>query len=100
MPGSVMIMADFPGALLREVDVDSEEHVNDDDCSHVEEEADSEQEGDDLFLQNQASESDIPRKVVRDGRGRYVPCSDGSSSTGRKKTKRDLSWRLTSPVLG
>ncbi|KAK9698525.1 hypothetical protein RND81_08G110400 [Saponaria officinalis] len=104
MPGPVTIVADFPIALLREVDVDSEEHVNDDDYSHVEEEedeeADLEQEGDDLFLQNHASEADIPRKVVRDGRGRYVPCSDGSSSTGRKKMKRDLSWRLTSPVLG
>ncbi|KAK9756883.1 hypothetical protein RND81_01G127300 [Saponaria officinalis] len=85
--------------LEREIRAGFEEHLHDDDHSD-DEEVDGEQEGDDVFLENQASESPLPKRVIRDDRGRYVRCGDSSCSTGRKKAKRDLSWRLTGAVLG
>ncbi|KAK9688960.1 hypothetical protein RND81_09G024700 [Saponaria officinalis] len=88
----------------REIEAGFEEHLRDvehgldfDDDNN---EDDGEQEDDDLFIQNRASESPFPKRVKRDDRGQYIRCGDSTSSTRRKKTKIDLSWRLKGPVFG
>ncbi|XP_074297541.1 uncharacterized protein LOC141628278 [Silene latifolia] len=108
-PEPVMTEMDFPSAFYRQPlgdsDVEEEEHfdhvVEQDDDEEEEEEEEEEEDDDSRFLDEEAAGLP-PKKVVRDGRGRYVPLGDGSSSsTGRKKTKtQDNSWRLTGPVEG
>ncbi|KAK9669320.1 hypothetical protein RND81_13G123100 [Saponaria officinalis] len=99
-----IVSEDSEREMSREIEGAFDEHLCDDecgvDCEDDNEEDDREEEDDDLFKQNQASESPFPKRVKRDGRGRYIRCGDSTSSTGRKKTKIDLSWRIKGPVLG
>ncbi|KAK9724650.1 hypothetical protein RND81_05G089700 [Saponaria officinalis] len=99
-----IVSEDSEREMSREIEAGFEEHLRDEehglDFDDDNNEDDVEQEDDDLFIQNQASESPFPKRVTRDGRGRYIRCGDSTSSTGRNKTKIDLSWRLKGLVLG
>ncbi|KAK9733723.1 hypothetical protein RND81_04G087300 [Saponaria officinalis] len=90
--------------MSREIEASFEEHLRDEehglDFDDDNKEDDGEQKDVDLFIQNQASESPFPKRVIRDDRGRYIRCGDSTSGTGRKKTKMDLSWRLKDAVFG
>ncbi|KAK9665818.1 hypothetical protein RND81_14G138700 [Saponaria officinalis] len=99
-----IVSEDSDREMSREIEAGFEEHfpveehgLNSDDDDDEDE---GEQEYDDVFVQNQASESPFPKMVTRDEKGRYIRCGDSTSSTGRKKTKTDLSWRLKGAVNG
>ncbi|KAK9714639.1 hypothetical protein RND81_06G108600 [Saponaria officinalis] len=99
-----IVSEDLEREMSREIEVEFEEHLRDEehglDFDDDNEEDDGEEVDDDLFIQYQASESPCPNRVTQDDRGRYIRCGDSTSSTGRKKTKIDLSWRLKGAVLG
>ncbi|KAK9725740.1 hypothetical protein RND81_05G165800 [Saponaria officinalis] len=99
-----IVSEDSDREMSREIEAGFEEHfpveehgLNSDDDDDEDE---GEQEYDDVFVQNQASESPFPKRVTRDEKGRYIRCGDSTSSTGRKKSKTDLSWRLKGAVKG
>ncbi|KAK9681916.1 hypothetical protein RND81_10G036600 [Saponaria officinalis] len=98
-----IVSEDSEREMSREIEVGFEEHFRDEehglDFDDDNKEDDGEQEDDDLFIQIQTSESPFPKRVIRDDRGRYIRCGDSTSSTGKKKTKIDLSWRLKGAVL-
>ncbi|KAK9668789.1 hypothetical protein RND81_13G086800 [Saponaria officinalis] len=109
MPSSLskaasIVSEDSEREISREIEADFEEHLRDEEhgvsFEDDNEEDDGEEEDDNLFIQNQASESPCPKRVTRDDRGRYIRCGDSTSITGRKKTKIDLSWRIKGAVLG
>jgi hypothetical protein len=85
-------MDDSEREMSRELNVGFQENRSED-----EEDEDDDEEDEDhfRFISHQIPN---PREVIRDGRGRYQRQS--SSSTARKRPKRDLSWRLTGPVPG
>ncbi|KAK9716419.1 hypothetical protein RND81_06G231600 [Saponaria officinalis] len=98
-----IVSEDSDREMSREIEAGFEEHfpvqehgLNSDDNDEDE----GEQEYDGVFVKNQASESPFPKMVTRDEKGRYIRCGDSTSSTGRKKTKTDLSWRLKGAVKG
>ncbi|KAK9665895.1 hypothetical protein RND81_14G144000 [Saponaria officinalis] len=90
--------------MSREIEAGFEEHLGDEervnDFDDDNDEDRGEEDDDELFIQNQALESTCRNMVTRDNRGRYIRCSDSTSTTGRKKAKIDLSWRLRSAGYG
>ncbi|KAK9707147.1 hypothetical protein RND81_07G175800 [Saponaria officinalis] len=99
-----IVSEDSEREMSREIEAGFKEYLRDEehglDYDDDNEEDDGEQEDDNLFIQNQASESPFPKRVIRDDRGRYIRCGDSTSSTGRKKTEIDLSWCLKGAVIG
>ncbi|KAK9733107.1 hypothetical protein RND81_04G043900 [Saponaria officinalis] len=99
-----IVSEDSEREMSREIEARFEEYLRDEEhglhSGDDDDEDDGEQEYDALFIQNQASESPFSKRVTRDENGRYIRCGDSTSSTGMKKTKTDLSWRLKGAVNG
>ncbi|KAK9713198.1 hypothetical protein RND81_06G010900 [Saponaria officinalis] len=99
-----VVSEDSEKEMSREIEVGFEEYLGDEervnDFDDDNDEDHREEDDDELFIQNQASESTCRNMVTRDNRGRYIRCGDSTYTTRRKKAKIDLSWRLRSVVYG